>query len=57
MVKYGRNEVYPTLTEPAKEQLEDFYIEVRGLNDGEDSALPATPRTFEAGIRLSFALA
>ncbi|MDS0284767.1 minichromosome maintenance protein MCM [Haloarcula onubensis] len=57
-VAHARQEVYPTLTQEAKTALQEFYVEVRNLNDGdEDSAIPATPRTLEAGIRLSIAIA
>jgi len=56
-VAHARQEVFPTLSPEAKDALSEFYVEVRGLNDGEDSAVPATPRTLEAGIRLSIAIA
>jgi replicative DNA helicase Mcm len=57
-IAHARQEIYPTLTPEAKDRLGNFYIEVRGLNDGEDdAAIPATPRTLEAGVRLSIAIA
>lgn len=60
-IAYARREVFPTLTPGAKSRLEDFYVEVRDLNDGhssdEDTAIPATVRTLEAGIRSSIAFA
>ena len=61
-IAYARRNVFPTLTDAVKERLRDFYVEVRDLNDGHkdgdvDAAVPATPRTLEAGIRLSIAIA
>jgi replicative DNA helicase Mcm len=60
-IAYARRNVFPTLTESAKQTLEEFYVEVRDLNDGHqsdaDQAVPATMRTLEAGIRLSASFA
>lgn len=60
-IAYARRDVCPRLTEDVKQTLQDFYVEVRNLNDGyeddTESAVPATARTLEAGIRLSIALA
>jgi len=59
-VKYARDNVFPTLTTEAKDHLEDFYVEVRDLNDGHDGnegAVPATMRTLEGSIRLAIAFA
>jgi len=61
-VAYARENVFPLLTDGAKEQLKEFYVDVRNLNDGhqssdEDDPVPATMRTLEAGVRLSVALA
>ena len=63
-VAYARENVFPTLSEGAKEELRDFYLEVRNLNndynsEGEDGegAIPATPRTLGAGVRLATAFA
>jgi len=61
-VAYARENVFPVLTQPAKEKLKEFYVEVRDLNGGHseddgDDPIPATPRTLEAGIRLAVAFA
>lgn len=62
-IAYARENVFPLLTEPAKERLLEFYVETRNLNDayeneeGGDSATSVTPRSLEAGIRLSIAFA
>jgi len=62
-IAHARREVFPTLTEPAKDTLQEYYVEVRDLNDGhsgdsdEDNPVPATMRTLEAGIRLAISFA
>ena len=63
-IAYARRNVFPTLTAAAKDRLQEFYVEVRDLNDSYgdeneagDTAVPATMRTLEAGIRLSTAFA
>lgn len=56
-VTYARQEIFPVLTEESKEILQQYYVDVRSLNDGEDDPIPATPRTLEAGIRLAIAFA
>lgn len=60
-IAHARDEVHPTLTEEVKEMLNDFYVEVRNLNNGHESAeggaVPATPRTLEAAVRASIAYA
>lgn len=60
-VAHARQEVHPTLTDEVKQELNEFYVEVRNLNDGHESedvdAVPATPRTLEAAVRASIAYA
>jgi len=60
-IAYARQNVFPTLTPEAKDDLKEFYVEVRDLNDGYesegDSAVPATMRTLEAGIRTAISFA
>jgi replicative DNA helicase Mcm len=61
-VAYARENVFPLLSEQAKADLKEFYVDVRDLNDGHtddgaDDPVPATMRTLEAGVRLSIALA
>ncbi len=62
-IAYARDNVFPVLTDPAKRKLKEFYLNTRNLNDsydnedGEEHAIPATPRALEAGIRLSTAYA
>jgi len=57
MVVYARENVFPTLTNEAKNMLKEFYVQVQDLNDSEEDPTPATPRRLEAGIRLSVAFA
>lgn len=63
-VAYARENVNPVLTEESKEELLDFYLEVRNLNGQYDSdepdmegAIPATPRKIGAGVRIATAFA
>lgn len=58
-VAYARQHVHPRLPDgAAKERLQEFYLELRDLNDGdEDAPIPATPRALEAGLRLAEASA
>ena len=60
-VAYARQNIFPTLTEDAKEELQEFYLNARNANDayesGDDKAIPVTMRTLGAGIRLSTAYA
>lgn len=62
-IVYARQNVFPTLTEPAKGCLKEFYLETRNLNgdyqnrSGDKNPIPATPRTLESGIRLATAFA
>jgi replicative DNA helicase Mcm len=63
-VAYARENVFPRLTPEAKASLKEFYLSVRNLNDGYESsdeksegAIPATPRTLGAGVRLATAFA
>ena len=54
-VELGRG-IVPSMTEEAKEKLQEFYVDVRGENDSEDT-ISATARQLEAGLRLSMAYA
>jgi len=57
-VEIGREEVQPMLTPEAKAQLSEFYVETRGLNDGDEgNQAPVTARSLMAGWRLSAAFA
>jgi len=61
-IAHARRNVFPVLTEVAKAELKEFYVEVRNLNDGynndgDDDTIPAGMRTLEAGIRASISFA
>lgn len=61
-VAYANQYVFPRLTEEAKADLKEFYLETRDLNggyeDGDDGvAIPTTLRTLGAGVRLATAYA
>lgn len=56
-VHHARETCFPTLSTEARDVLEAFYIEVRGLNDSESDPVPATPRSLGAGVRLATAFA
>jgi len=49
--------VKPVLTKEAKEELIDFYLELRKIGEGKDSPVPITARQLEALIRLAEASA
>lgn len=53
-VMFGRD-IFPLLTDEAEERLREFYVDVRGMGNGD--AIPATARTLGAGIRFSVAFA
>lgn len=47
----------PTVPDEQRQQLKQFYQDVRGAADSEDSAVPATPRQLEGMMRLAAASA
>lgn len=57
-VQIAREEITPQLTDDAKAQLAEYYVDARGLNDeSETDTAPTTARTLMAGWRLSAAFA
>lgn len=54
-VAYARNNYFPELTDRAKKELEDFYVQTR--QEGSEDAIPVTARKLEGLIRLSEASA
>ena len=56
-VAHARADVYPTMTEPAKEAIRDFYVDLRAKGEDEDAPVPVTARKLEALIRLAEASA
>jgi len=56
-VAYAKRNCYPTMTEEAKAEIQDFYVDLRAQGTGEDAPVPVTARKLEALVRLSEASA
>ncbi|MEE6209748.1 ATP-binding protein [Salarchaeum sp. III] len=56
-IAYSRRNVYPTMTEEARQAIEDFYVDLRAEGQGEDAPVPVTARQLEALVRLAEASA
>jgi replicative DNA helicase Mcm len=57
---YGRQRVFPVLSQEALEELKDYYVKMRSSGTTEDkvvSSIPLSPRQLEALVRLSEASA
>ncbi|QLH76301.1 helix-turn-helix domain-containing protein [Halosimplex rubrum] len=56
-IAYAKRNCYPTMTEAAREEIEDFYVDLRTQGADEDAAVPVTARKLEATVRLAEASA
>ncbi|PSQ00892.1 AAA family ATPase [Halobacteriales archaeon QS_5_70_17] len=56
-IAYAKRNVFPTMTEDAKEVIENFYVDLRSRGSDEDSPIPVTARKLEALVRLAEASA
>ena len=56
-IAYAKRNVYPTMTEEAKESIREFYVDLRARGSDEDSPIPVTARKLEALVRLAEASA
>ena len=56
-IAYAKRNCFPTLTEQAKETIEDFYVDLRMKGQDEDAPVPVTARKLEALVRLAEASA
>ena len=56
-IAYAKRNVYPTMTDEAKEAIEEFYVDLRSKGADEDAPVPVTARKLEALVRLSEASA
>jgi replicative DNA helicase Mcm len=56
-VAHAKTSCFPTMTEEAKTEIEDFYVDLRVKGTDEDAAVPVTARKLEALVRLSEASA
>jgi replicative DNA helicase Mcm len=56
-IAYSRRNCYPTMTDEAKQAIEEFYVDLRAEGQGEDAPVPVTARQLEALVRLAEASA
>ncbi|WP_459193588.1 minichromosome maintenance protein MCM [Halosimplex sp. J119] len=56
-IAYAKRNCYPTMTDAAREEIEDFYVDLRTQGADEDAAVPVTARKLEATVRLAEASA
>ncbi|CQH61535.1 ATP-dependent DNA helicase MCM (intein-containing) [Halobacterium hubeiense] len=56
-IAYSRRNCYPTMTDEARDAIEEFYVDLRAEGQGEDSPVPVTARQLEALVRLGEASA
>ncbi|PSQ25643.1 hypothetical protein BRD06_06695 [Halobacteriales archaeon QS_9_67_15] len=56
-IAYAKRNCYPTMTEEARQEIEDFYVDLRTQGVDEDAAVPVTARKLEAIVRLAEASA
>ena len=56
-VAYAKRNCYPTMTEAARDRIEEFYVDLRSHGEAEDAPVPVTARKLEALVRLAEASA
>ncbi|MFD1586225.1 LAGLIDADG family homing endonuclease [Halorientalis brevis] len=56
-VAYSKRNVFPTMTQEAKETIREFYVDLRSQGTDEDAPVPVTARKLEALVRLAEASA
>ncbi|WP_418280580.1 LAGLIDADG family homing endonuclease [Halorubrum sp. DTA98] len=56
-IAHAKRDCYPTMTEEAKELIEEFYVDLRSKGADEDAPVPVTARKLEALVRLAEASA
>ncbi|MEF8851521.1 MAG: LAGLIDADG family homing endonuclease [Haloarculaceae archaeon] len=56
-VAYAKRNCFPTMTEEAREAIQDFYVDLRLEGADEDAPVPVTARKLEALVRLAEASA
>ncbi len=56
-IAYAKRNCFPTMSEEARDAIEEFYVDLRARGAGEDSPVPVTARKLEALVRLSEASA
>jgi replicative DNA helicase Mcm len=56
-IAYAKRNCFPTMTEEAKAEIQQFYVDLRAEGTGEDAPVPVTARKLEALVRLAEASA
>jgi replicative DNA helicase Mcm len=56
-VAYAKRNCFPTMTEAARAEIRDFYVDLRSRGADEDAPVPVTARKLEALVRLAEASA
>jgi len=56
-IAYAKRNCYPTMTEAARDEIENFYVDLRTQGADEEAAVPVTARKLEAIVRLAEASA
>jgi replicative DNA helicase Mcm len=56
-IAHAKRSCFPTMTEEAKDLIEEFYVDLRSKGADEDAPVPVTARKLEAMVRLSEASA
>jgi replicative DNA helicase Mcm len=56
-VAYAKRNCFPTMTEEAKSEIQEFYVDLRARGTDEDAPVPVTARKLEALVRLAEASA
>jgi replicative DNA helicase Mcm len=56
-IAYAKRNCYPMMTEEAKVEIRDFYVDLRSKGQDDDAPVPVTARKLEALVRLSEASA
>jgi replicative DNA helicase Mcm len=56
-IAYAKRNCFPTMTEEARDAIEDFYVDLRMEGADEDAPVPVTARKLEALVRLAEASA
>ena len=56
-IAYAKRNCYPMMSEEAKAEIRDFYVDLRAKGQDQDAPVPVTARKLEALVRLSEASA
>jgi len=56
-IAYAKRNCFPTMTEEAREEIQEFYVDLRAEGADEDAPVPVTARKLEALVRLAEASA